>query len=379
MSSVALQPPPFHRQYSSGRARHRQRIHATADHSPHRGLSACVVYGPPLYAETPTRRRVTTLHPSRPCPTSKRFPQLRQRTTSSLESVPSEHSGRRVGVEAGQLAEECEKELVEIPTGSGETQVEAKVAADLPGPGDGELQEVLSTRERLLGHVVAQEGAHEGCTMKIMALRAEWLDGTKEILTGAFSDAMGYLPAYKTLLSKQIDSYLQQHMKLPPLAIVLVAVLESESNDGACEVAPGIRDTLDPALTVDAPGESLAQDGGVSAAVVSSLVGTLELSFRPATRSRYLTLNPPKRCAYLCNMAIDSNFRRQGYGTKLLHAGELFAKMAGEEQIFLHVRLCDPEAQALYLNNGFEIVKTDNWFAPVLGVDRRHPMKKDLL
>jgi GNAT superfamily N-acetyltransferase len=37
-------------------------------------------------------------------------------------------------------------------------------------------------------------------------------------------------------------------------------------------------------------------------------------------------------------MAIDSNFRRQGYGTKLLHAGELFAKMAGEEQIFLHVR-----------------------------------------
>jgi hypothetical protein len=42
-------------------------------------------------------------------------------------------------------------------------------------------------------------------------------------------------------------------------------------------------------------------------------------------------------------------------------------------------RLCDPEAQALYLNNGFEIVKTDNWFAPVLGVDRRHLMKKDLL
>jgi hypothetical protein len=45
---------------------------------------------------------------------------------------------------------------VEIPTGSGETQIEAQVAAGLPGLGDGELQEVLSTRERLLGHVVEQ-------------------------------------------------------------------------------------------------------------------------------------------------------------------------------------------------------------------------------
>jgi hypothetical protein len=151
--------------------------------------------------------------------------------------------------------------------------------------------------------------------MKIMALRAEWLDGTKEILTGAFSDAMGYLPAYKTLLSKQIDSYLQQHMKLPPLAIVLVAVLESDSNDGACEEAPGIRDTLDPALTVDAPGESLAQDGGVPAAVLSSLVGTLELSFRPATRSRYLTLNPPKVAAATASLTLRGFGVQHGRGS----------------------------------------------------------------
>lgn len=43
-------------------------------------------------------------------------------------------------------------------------------------------------------------------------------------------------------------------------------------------------------------------------------------------------------CAYLCNMAVDPEWRRQGYGQHLLHVAELAAGIAGKQEIYLHVR-----------------------------------------
>ena len=45
-----------------------------------------------------------------------------------------------------------------------------------------------------------------------------------------------------------------------------------------------------------------------------------------------------QNCAYLCNMAVDANYRRRGYGNILLDAADDITKIAGEKDIFLHLR-----------------------------------------
>lgn len=45
-----------------------------------------------------------------------------------------------------------------------------------------------------------------------------------------------------------------------------------------------------------------------------------------------------QNCAYLCNMAVDANYRRRGYGNILLDAADEVAQIAGEKDIFLHLR-----------------------------------------
>ena len=45
-----------------------------------------------------------------------------------------------------------------------------------------------------------------------------------------------------------------------------------------------------------------------------------------------------QNCAYLCNMAVDANYRRRGYGNILLDAADEVAQIAGEKDTFLHLR-----------------------------------------
>lgn len=45
-----------------------------------------------------------------------------------------------------------------------------------------------------------------------------------------------------------------------------------------------------------------------------------------------------QNCAYLCNMAVDARYRRRGYGNILLDAADGVAQIAGEKDIFLHLR-----------------------------------------
>jgi hypothetical protein len=63
-----------------------------------------------------------------------------------------------------------------------------------------------------------------------------------------------------------------------PKALVLTAVLQGPQAEGAVQ------------------GVSSEQQ------VVPQVVGSAEVSFDRSTHSSYLTLNPPTRCAYLCNM-----------------------------------------------------------------------------
>ena len=80
--------------------------------------------------------------------------------------------------------------------------------------------------------------------------------------------------------------------------------------------------------------------GFASARCVASLCNGLRLSIVTDTKSiTSIKLDPAlQNCAYLCNMAVDGNYRRRGYGNILLDAADDVAKLAGETQIYLHLR-----------------------------------------
>ncbi len=45
-----------------------------------------------------------------------------------------------------------------------------------------------------------------------------------------------------------------------------------------------------------------------------------------------------QQCSYLCNMATDAEHQRRGIAFEMLQAAEDLALIAGEPEIFLHLR-----------------------------------------
>lgn len=76
-------------------------------------------------------------------------------------------------------------------------------------------------------------------------------------------------------------------------------------------------------------------------------------------------------------MAVDEQYRRRGFGSKLLQAAEELVKLVGENCAYLHLRLKDSPAAALYSAAEYQIVDTDSVFVVLLGLDRRHLLKKE--
>ncbi len=108
------------------------------------------------------------------------------------------------------------------------------------------------------------------------------------------------------------------------------------------------------------------------------LVGTAEVSFDPATRTAYAMNNPPAKCAYLCNMAVHPDHRRQGIARHLLSSAEHIAALACEERMYLHLRLIDQPAGRLYRGSDFKQMAEDNFLMQLLGQDRKYLMCKEL-
>ncbi len=80
----------------------------------------------------------------------------------------------------------------------------------------------------------------------------------------------------------------------------------------------------------------------------------------------------------MCNVAVDVEHRRQGIAGQLLSSAEQLALLAGEEQMFLHLRLIDMPAGKLYRGSGFKQMAEDNILMQLLGQDRKYLMRKEL-
>ncbi|BDA46449.1 hypothetical protein COCOBI_08-5420 [Coccomyxa sp. Obi] len=274
--------------------------------------------------------------------------------------------------------------------------------------------------------------AAPGGSLLIRPISDKHMHDTTELLTQSFSEAMGYMSVYRTFLRRHIRQYLQQHANLPPKTVVLVALLRpskqaavrpavQESSSGAAQrlnrtaaaagaasaaemaaererasVHTNIEDLLQRLNAARLPGSDTASsppDGPATggeelrqaaeascsgAGEEGTLVGTVEVSVAASTRTRFLTLNAPEECAYVCNMAVNPEYRRRGYGLLLLEAAEEIARLGGQRDLYLHLRFQDKPAQALYQRAGYSVYKQDNPFVVLLGQDRRYLMHKRL-
>ncbi|KAF8062040.1 hypothetical protein HT031_004300 [Scenedesmus sp. PABB004] len=192
----------------------------------------------------------------------------------------------------------------------------------------------------------------------------------------------------------------------------------ASSSSRSSTAEPTLGSRVSSALAQLASGLGLpAGDAPPPARTVAHLVGVAEVSFAASTRSTYLTLNPPARCAYLCNMAVDAGWRRRGVASTLIAAVEDVcclagaaahtaaahtaaaaaappgaarrrdgarprrrAAPAGELDMFLHLR-CKDDASAggLYRKAGFAEHKRDWPVVALLGQEPRYLMRKQLL
>jgi ribosomal protein S18 acetylase RimI-like enzyme len=100
----------------------------------------------------------------------------------------------------------------------------------------------------------------------------------------------------------------------------------------------------------------------------SRLVATASISLHPDTRESFLSLKPPEEDAYLANIAVDPSFRRKGIARAMLHACEQVAVARGFQRLYLHVRLGDDAARALYETSGYAEVLADSWLVKLRGI-----------
>lgn len=99
----------------------------------------------------------------------------------------------------------------------------------------------------------------------------------------------------------------------------------------------------------------------------SRIIATASLSLSAVGRERFSTLQPPDDQALLANIAVDPTFRRQGVASHLLGVCEALTRDAGLQSLYLHVRLADEGARALYAARGFTQVDKDSMLVSLRG------------
>lgn len=205
-----------------------------------------------------------------------------------------------------------------------------------------------SLREKLLNFERTYKVVDDnvGKTLIVRPMSNEWIENSALLLTESFAESMGYLSVYRNFLLNQIRQYLNKHVLMIPKTLILVGVLRDEEEEESQNEV---------------------------------LVGTVEVSFSPSTRSTQLTLNPPPDLPYLCNMAVEPSYRGQGYGSLLLDAAEDMVYETGFKSLFLHVRHVDAPALGLYRKSGFSEEGEDWPLIRLFGLDQRYLMKKSLV
>jgi ribosomal protein S18 acetylase RimI-like enzyme len=90
------------------------------------------------------------------------------------------------------------------------------------------------------------------------------------------------------------------------------------------------------------------------------IVGTVEVGARTGSDKSH-----PPRYVYISNLAVSSDFRRQGVARELLSNCERITKSWGYTELHLHVMADNDRGLNLYNQLGYEVVSTEflwSWF-----------------
>lgn len=77
-------------------------------------------------------------------------------------------------------------------------------------------------------------------------------------------------------------------------------------------------------------------------------------------------------------MATATPHRGRGYGLALLRAAEELVVEVGQADVYLHLRVQDAPAAALYHKAGYRQLKADLPLVRLFGLDQRRLMRKQL-
>lgn len=86
----------------------------------------------------------------------------------------------------------------------------------------------------------------------------------------------------------------------------------------------------------------------------TQIIGTVELSFRTEYGWK-----GKRKYAYIANLAVSKNYRRQGIGSQLLSKCEKIAKDQGFNELYLHVLASNQNGQQLYSQNDYTLRETE--------------------
>ncbi|MBD1861998.1 MULTISPECIES: GNAT family N-acetyltransferase [Trichocoleus] len=172
------------------------------------------------------------------------------------------------------------------------------------------------------------------------------LGGLADVLADSFHPRSGLMHWLYPLLRLGIYEDLRNRLRSAvPDYVCLVAVQTSTEQD----------------LSASAPSDAL--------------MGTVEMALRPA----HLFQFHQTKYLYLSNLAVRSEYRRQGVAHHLLTACESIALSWGFQDIYLHVLENNHQARRLYLKTGYKLQQADpGWSAWLLRQPRRLFLHKRL-
>ncbi|MDX2214143.1 MAG: GNAT family N-acetyltransferase [Oculatellaceae cyanobacterium bins.114] len=111
------------------------------------------------------------------------------------------------------------------------------------------------------------------------------------------------------------------------------------------------------------------------AAITEALAGTVEIGLRAQSPWQVRS----QQYLYLSNLAVGTDYRRQGVALQLLKACEGIALKWGYKDLYLHVLENNQPARQLYLKAGYQVHREESglgtWF---LGQPRQLLLRKQL-
>jgi ribosomal protein S18 acetylase RimI-like enzyme len=214
-------------------------------------------------------------------------------------------------------------------------------------------------------------------SLLVRTVRKQDLAGLADILTSSFhaqDGRMGWLyPLLRAGIYEDLRTRSQTRTKHYACLVATRRVASSElEQEAQARRSLQLNSSIHPAFI---PTSAFTPTAAIESASSDRPVGTIEISLKtpPPWQS------PHAPYLYLSNLAVHSDYRRQGAAQKLLHTCDRVALGWGFQDLYLHVLESNHAARRLYLRSGYHVLRAETSFSSwMLGRSRQLFMHKSL-